>query len=163
MSASLYASVGRTARQLINKFGKRMIYRQKKDGQVYNDQTMRYEPSIKDTPFKGIRKNAKIEENPELPIQLGDCIILAAASGLPVPAVPDQIIMDGETWSVVDSAPVAPGDTALVHKPPPGHQAPHGRTRPSEHVRRPRTRQGHDGDVRPVRGIRPEYRRAGGL
>ncbi|MFR4120583.1 MAG: DnaT-like ssDNA-binding protein [Bilophila wadsworthia] len=115
MSASLYASVGRTARQLINKFGKRMIYRQKKDGQVYNDQTMRYEPSIKDTPFKGIRKNAKIEENPELPIQLGDCIILAAASGLPVPAVPDQIIMDGETWSVVDSAPVAPGDTALVH------------------------------------------------
>ena len=71
MSASLYASVGRTARQLINKFGKRMIYRQKKDGQVYNDQTMRYEPSIKDTPFKGIRKNAKIEENPELPIQLG--------------------------------------------------------------------------------------------
>ena len=40
---------------------------------------------------------------------------LAAASGLPVPAVPDQIIMDGETWSVVDSAPVAPGDTALVH------------------------------------------------
>ena len=23
--------------------------------------------------------------------------------------------MDGETWSVVDSAPVAPGDTALVH------------------------------------------------
>ena len=50
MSASLYASVGRTARQLINKFGKRMIYRQKKDGQVYNDQTMRYEPSIKDTP-----------------------------------------------------------------------------------------------------------------
>ena len=55
MSASLYASVGRTARQLINKFGKRMIYRQKKDGQVYNDQTMRYEPSIKDTPFKGIR------------------------------------------------------------------------------------------------------------
>ena len=72
MSASLYASVGRTARQLINKFGKRMIYRQKKDGQVYNDQTMRYEPSIKDTPFKGIRKNAKIEENPELPIQLGD-------------------------------------------------------------------------------------------
>lgn len=115
MSASLYASVGRTARQLINKFGKRMIYRQKKDGQVYNDQTMRYEPSIKDTPFKGIRKNAKIEENPELPIQLGDCIILAAASGLPVPAVPDQIIMDGEIWSVVDSAPVAPGDTALVH------------------------------------------------
>ena len=108
MSASLYASVGRTARQLINKFGKRMLYRQKKDGQVYNDQTM-------DTPFKGIRKNAKIEENPELPIQLGDCIILAAASGLPVPAVPDQIIMDGETWGVVDSAPVAPGDTALVH------------------------------------------------
>ena len=106
MSASLYASVGRTARQLINKFGKRMLYRQKKDGQVYNDQTMRYEPSIKDTPFKGIRKNAKIEENPELPIQLGDCIILA---------VPDQIIMDGETWGVVDSAPVAPGDTALVH------------------------------------------------
>ena len=46
MSASLYASVGRTARQLINKFGKRMLYRQKKDGQVYNDQTMRYEPSI---------------------------------------------------------------------------------------------------------------------
>ena len=178
MSASLYASVGRTARQLINKFGKRMIYRQKKDGQVYNDQTMRYEPSIKDTPFKGIRKNAKIEENPELPVQLGDCIILAAASGLPVTAVPDQIIMDGETWSVVDSAPVAPGDTALVHnilirrgsrghcrhrKPPPSHQAPHGRTRPSEHVRRPRTRQGHDGDVRPVCGIRPEYRRAGGL
>ena len=115
MSASLYASVGRTARQLINKFGKRMLYRQKKDGQVYNDQTMRYEPSIKDTPFKGIRKNAKIEENPELPIQLGDCIILATASGLPVPAVPDQIIMDGETWGVVDSAPVAPGDTALVH------------------------------------------------
>ena len=76
---------------------------------------MRYEPSIKDTPFKGIRKNAKIEENPELPIQLGDCIILAAASGLPVPAVPDQIIMDGETWSVVDSAPVAPGDALLVH------------------------------------------------
>ena len=99
MSASLYASVGRTARQLINKFGKRMLYRQKKDGQVYNDQTMRYEPSIKDTPFKGIRKNAKIEENPELP----------------VPAVPDQIIMDGETWSVVDSAPVAPGDALLVH------------------------------------------------
>ena len=87
MSASLYASVGRTARQLINKFGKRMLYRQKKDGQLYNDQTMRYEPSIKDTPFKGIRKNAKIEENPELPIQLGDCIILAAASGLPVPAI----------------------------------------------------------------------------
>ena len=53
--------------------------------------------------------------NQELPIQLGDCIILAAASDLPVPAVPDQIIMDGETWSVVDSAPVAPGDTALVH------------------------------------------------
>lgn len=35
--------------------------------------------------------------------------------------------------------------------------------RPPEHVRRPRTRQGHDGDVRPVCGIRPEYRRAGGL
>lgn len=121
MSASLYASVGRTARQLINKFGKRMIYHQKKDGQVYNDQTMRYEPSIKDTPFKGIRKNAKIEENPELPIQLGDCIILAAASGLPVPAVPDQIIMDGETWSVVDSAPVARGyGTGPQHPDPQG-------------------------------------------
>lgn len=93
-----------------------MIYRQKKDGQVYNDQTMRYEPSIKDTPFKGIRKNAKIEENPELPIQLGDCIILAAASGLPVPAVSDQIIMDGRNMERRGLPhPVAPGDTALVH------------------------------------------------
>ena len=120
MSASLYASVGRTARQLINKFGKRMIYRQKKDGQVYNDQTMRYEPSIKDTPFKGIRKNAKIEENPELPIQLGDCIILAAASGLPVPAVPDQIIMDGETWSVVRTRGPGGYGTGPQHPDPQG-------------------------------------------
>lgn len=102
MSASLYASVGRTARQLINKFGKRMLYRQKKDGQVYNDQTMRYEPSIKDTPFKGIRKNAKIEENPELPIQLGDCIILAAASGLPCPPSPTRsswTAKHGASWT----------------------------------------------------------------
>lgn len=115
MSAFLYASVGRTALQLINKFGKRMVYVKRLAGQKYNPETMRYEPDEARTVFKGIRKNAKIEENPELPIQLGDCIILAAASGLPVPAVPDQIIMDGETWSVVDSAPVAPGDTALVH------------------------------------------------
>ena len=102
MSASLYASVGRTARQLINKFGKRMIYRQKKDGQVYNDQTMRYEPSIKDTPFKGIRKNAKIEENPELPIQLGDCIILAAASASPCPPSPTRsswTAKHGASWT----------------------------------------------------------------
>ena len=115
MSASLYASVGRTARQLINKVGKRMVYVKRLAGQKYNPETMRYEPDEARTAFKGIRKNAKIEENPELPVQLGDCIILAAASGLPVPAVPDQIIMDGETWSVVDSAPVAPGDALLIH------------------------------------------------
>ena len=115
MSAFLYASVGRTALQLINKFGKRMVYVKRLVGQKYNPETMRYEPDEARTVFKGIRKNAKIEENPELPVQLGDCIILAAASGLPVPAVPDQIIMDGETWSVVDSAPVAPGDALLVH------------------------------------------------
>ena len=106
MSAFLYASVGRTALQLINKFGKRMVYVKRLAGQKYNPETMRYEPDEARTVFKGIRKNAKIEENPELPVQLGDCIILA---------VPDQIIMDGETWSVVDSAPVAPGDALLVH------------------------------------------------
>ena len=99
MSASLYASVGRTARQLINKFGKRMLYRQKKDGQVYNDQTMRYEPSIKDTPFKGIRKNAKIEENPELPIQLGDCIILAAFPCPPSPTRSSWTAKHGASWT----------------------------------------------------------------
>lgn len=105
----------RPAASTINKFGKRMVYVKRLAGQKYNPETMRYEPDEARTVFKGIRKNAKIEENPELPVQLGDCIILAAASGLPVPAVPDQIIMDGETWSVVDSAPVAPGDALLVH------------------------------------------------
>lgn len=102
MSASLYASVGRTARQLINKFGKRMIYRQKKDGQVYNDQTMRYEPSIKDTPFKGIRKNAKIEEKPELPIQLGDCITLPQPRASPCPPSPTRsswTAKHGASWT----------------------------------------------------------------
>lgn len=116
MSASLYSSLGKTARRMIRKFGKGMIYRRKEDGQSYNPETMRYEPVVTDTPFKGVRTNAKIEKNAELPVQLGDCIVLAQGEDLPTPAITDQIVMDGDVWNVVKSVPVAPGDTVLVHK-----------------------------------------------
>ena len=48
-------------------------------------------------------------------VQLGDRIVLACASDIPSPTVTAQIVMRQDVWSVVDSAPVAPGDTALVH------------------------------------------------
>lgn len=116
MSTAVYRLAAKTARDMIRKFGKSMIYVQKKEGQTYNPGTMRYEPEEARTPFRGVRTNAKAKKNPELPVQIGDCIVLAASTGLPTPSISDQVLVDGEAWNVVDGVSVAPGDTALLLK-----------------------------------------------
>lgn len=116
MSTAVYRLAAKTARDMLRKFGKNMIYVQRKEGQIYNPETMRYEPEEARTPFRGVRTNAKAEKNPDLPVQIGDCIVLAAATGLPKPCISDRVLVDGEAWSVVDGLTVAPGDMAVLLK-----------------------------------------------
>lgn len=116
MSTAVYRLAAKTARDQIKKFGTDMVYVQRKEGRTYNSATMRYEPEEARTLFKGVRTNAKAEKNPELPVQIGDCLVLAAAAGLPKPSISDQVLVDGEAWNVVDYVSVAPGDTALLLK-----------------------------------------------
>lgn len=116
MSTAVYRTAAKTARDMIRKFGKNMIYVRRKEGQIYNPETMRYEPEEARTPFRGVRTKAKAEKNPELPVQIGDCIVLAPALGLPAPSVADRIVVDGEAWNVVDGVTVAPGDVAVLLK-----------------------------------------------
>lgn len=116
MSTSLYSNMGKTARQMIRRFGKGMVYRTKGDTQTYNPATMQYETQDEDVPFKGVCTSAKLEKNPELPVQLGDRIVLVCASDIPSPAVTAKIVMGQNVWSVVDAVTVGPGDVDLVHK-----------------------------------------------
>lgn len=116
MNAAIYRLAAKITRDQIKKYGKNMIYVQRKEGRTYNPETMRYEPEEARTPFRGVRTNARTEKNPELPVQIGDCIVLAAAAGLPKPSISDQVLVNGEAWNVVDGVSVAPGDTALLLK-----------------------------------------------
>lgn len=106
-----YTGVAKTAKRLIENFGKPVTVRRMTNTGTAWAPTQ----TPADTSFTGVMTNYMAKEIDGTLIKMTDKKLLLAAYGAATtPVVSDRVIVNGEEYAIIDIKTLEPGDTALI-------------------------------------------------